>query len=75
MYKSTTPIRKRKKDNAVLINGLGDSDRWRAVAEEYGVDVVVARYSALGSPGFIGLEPYLPEDVPLAVYRITDCGT
>jgi hypothetical protein len=45
------------------------------VADEYGVDVVVARYSALDSPGFIGLKPEFPVDVPLAVFRLTDCGT
>ncbi|MPZ91027.1 MAG: hypothetical protein GEU68_05265 [Actinobacteria bacterium] len=75
MYRATTPIRKRRRDNAILTRGLFDSERWRAIADEYGVDVVVARYSALGSPGFAGLEPDYPVDVPLAVFRLTDCGT
>jgi hypothetical protein len=75
MYRATTTIRKRRRDNAILIRGLFDSERWRAVADEYGVDVVVARYSALDSPGFAGLEPDYPVEVPLAVFRLTNCGT
>ena len=75
IYRATTPIRKRRRDNAILTRGLFDPERWRAVADEYGVDVVVARYSALGSPGFAGLEPDYPVEVPLAVFRLTDCGT
>ncbi|HZK51689.1 MAG TPA: hypothetical protein VFD47_09020, partial [Actinomycetota bacterium] len=68
-------IKKRRRDNAILTRGLFDSERWRSVVDEYDVDVVVARYSALDSPGFSGLEPEYPVDVPLAVFRLTDCGT
>jgi len=75
IYQVTTRIRERHQDNAVLVRGLGSPTSWRAVADEYGVDVVVARYSALDSPGFIGLEPDFPVDVPFAVFRLTDCGT
>ena len=75
MYEATTRITKRRKDNAILTGGTVDSERWRSVVDEYDVDVVVARYSALDSPGFSGLEPEYPVDVPLAVFRITDCGT
>ncbi|MGH2775861.1 MAG: hypothetical protein ACRDJT_10595 [Actinomycetota bacterium] len=75
MYKATTRIKKRRRDNAILTGGRVDSQAWRAVVDEYGVDVVVARYTALDSPGFSGLQPDYPVDVPLAVFRITDCGT
>ncbi len=74
-YKNTIRINKRRRDNAILTRGAVDSETWRAVVDEYGVDVVVARYAALDSPGFDGLEPEYPVELPLAVFRITDCGT
>jgi hypothetical protein len=75
IYQSTTPVAVRKRDNLILTRGRTDTKTWRDTVAEYGVDIVVVPYEAVGSDVFEGYRPAYPDDVPYALFRLSDCGT
>ena len=46
---------RRIRDNRMLVNGWGTEESWRAVADEWGIDMVVVPTAAAASPAVAGL--------------------
>lgn len=75
IYEATTPVAERRRDTNIMSLAQRDARTWREKVDKYGVDVVGVPLEAAGSPALAGLRPMYPDDLPFAVFRLSDCGT
>ncbi|MGH2775852.1 MAG: hypothetical protein ACRDJT_10545, partial [Actinomycetota bacterium] len=75
IYRATTPVAKRIADNDILSLAQTDARTWRETVDKYGVDIVGVPLEAAGSDTLAGLRPEYPDDLPIAVFRLSNCGT
>ncbi len=75
IYEATTPVAERRRDSNILSLAQTDARTWRDTVDKYGVDIVGVPLEAVRSENFAGLQPEYPDDLPIAVFRLSDCGT
>jgi hypothetical protein len=75
IYEATTSVNERRRDSNILGLAQTNMRTWQSKVDKYGVDVVGVPLEAAGSSALAGLHPMYPDDLPLAVFRLSDCGT
>jgi hypothetical protein len=74
IFQHIQPETDRKRDSVFLIRDAIDEKAWRALVDEYGVDLVVINGFDVGVPPFDGYPVIEAGRDPVAVLRVHDCG-